>query len=120
MPEPDVLTEEIADVDQGIVKFIDAGQLGIQDKRKKRLTVDEINLIVSLAKGEQPEHELFKAVLLPEIHQNNNDLNIQRYIPQVDDIEIPNLQHEEEILKQVKERFHNAQEQLQKLLAKTA
>ena len=99
---------------------IDASQLGSQDRKKKAFSTEDVNLIAALAKGEQPEHEYFNAVLLPEIHQNNNILNIGYYIQQADEFEIPNLQEEQERLEKAQNRFSNAQKTLLKSLKKIA
>ncbi len=113
-----VLNKNKSKAQQGVVNFVDAGQLGSQDKRKKKLNVDEINLIVSLAEGEKHDHELFQAILLPEIHQNDNSLNIKQYIQHVDEIEMPNLQKESENLEKIQATFVDAQSKLMQLLAK--
>ena len=102
---------------KGVVNFVDASQLGSQDNRKKVLSSKEINLIVVLTKGEKPNHEYFKAVLLPEIHQNENNLNIKEYIQQVDEYVIPNLKEERKKLEQAQASFDSAQATLINLLA---
>lgn len=104
--------------EQGVIHFVDASHLGTQGKLKKTLNEDEIDLIVSLSKGELPEHELFKSVLLPDIHKNNNTFNINQYIHQLDEIEIPDFKQEQENLEQAQDKFSSAQSRLTKLLVK--
>lgn len=113
-----VLNKNKSKTEQGVVHFIDSSRLGTQGKLKKSLNEDEIDLIVSLTKGELPEHELFKSVLLPEIHKNNNTLNIKQYIHQDDEIEIPDFKQEQECLEKVQEKFSSAQSRLMQLLVK--
>ncbi len=111
-----VLNKNKSNAKKGIVNFVDASNFGVETKRKKQLSASEMSLIVSLTKGEQPEHENFKAVLLPEIYKNNSTLSINQYIKQDKEIEIPDLKREKKELAQVQSRFNKAQAHLQKIL----
>lgn len=97
---------------KGTVHFVDASNFGENIQRYKLITAEEIDLIVSLAKGEQPEHENYKAALLPEIYKNNNSLNIRLYVEKEMEIEMPEPKIELEKLKTAQEKYTNAQAKL--------
>ncbi len=102
---------------RGIINYVDASQIGNEDKRQKTLIPEDIELIVSLAKAEKPGHKYYKAVLLPDIYQNNNNLNIKLYIHSTEEFEVPSLKEEQAKLKEVQDIFASAQTKLLSFLA---
>ena len=94
---------------QSVINFVDASGLGIVDKRKLNFSHDNIKLVVSLAKGEKKKHKLYKAVLLPEIYKNNNNLNIKLYIEPKEEFVVPDFNTEKEKLKEAQKQFDIAQ-----------
>jgi len=105
-----VFNKSKARPDQGIVHFVDASGFGREVRKQKILSSEEIEIIADLAKGKQPDHEIYRAVLLPEIYQNENDLSIKRYIKEEPGvIDIPDPTAELTKLKEVEDEFTKAQ-----------
>jgi len=114
-----ILNKNKSDQLRGTVHFVDASELGVKGKKRTTLKAEEIDLIAALAVGAQPEHESYKSVLLPEIHRNENDLTIRRYISREQVVEIPDLKQEKAALKAAQAAFTSTQNRLLNLLADT-
>jgi type I restriction enzyme M protein len=111
-----MLNKAKPEAQQGEVRLIDASDLGIPGSPQRLLSEQDQSLIVSLANGEQPQHPSFKAVLLPDIYQNDNVLNISRYIHQQDEMELPKLDEEKQKLQTALKTQQQAQSRLLDLL----
>ena len=112
-----VLNKKKGQSQQGVVHFVDANGFGRDVKKQKVLSSEEIEQIVDLAKGKQPEHVRYRLVLLPEIYQNKNDLSIKQYIKEEPgDIDFPDQAAELTKLQHAEIEFNAAQAKLVKLL----
>ncbi len=96
---------------RGIVNLVDASNLGVKDRRKLLFSEAELDLISSLMKGEK-EHELLKKVLLPDIYQDNYNLNIKEYFAEIQEVEIPDYQTEIAKLNELQKAADEAQKKL--------
>jgi hypothetical protein len=67
--------------------------------------------------GKQPDSKHYKEVLLPDIHKNNNSLNVHLYTYKDEVIELPSLEEELGRLAEAKQGFQAAQTRLDELLA---
>ncbi len=89
----------------------------------KRSTVaitlqQDAKLIADLATGKRAEDTRYKAVFIPEIRQNNNELSISRYIVKEIAVEELDLAKELKTLKNYQADFEQSQQVLASLLAK--
>ncbi|HHC7282567.1 TPA: N-6 DNA methylase [Vibrio parahaemolyticus] len=100
------------------VVFVDASDIGTKDKHRITITNQDAKLIAELAEGKRADDERYKAVFIPEIRQNNNELSISRYI--VKEIEVEELDIVQELkkLKICQADFAQSQQVLTSLLAK--
>ena len=111
-----VLNKAKPESQTSIINFVDAGGVGVAERKKTVLSNANIDLIVDLVKGQQPEHIKFKSVLVPDILKNEQDLNISNFFSKEQLISIPDLEEEQLKLEQAKTRFNTAQNQLLRLL----
>jgi type I restriction enzyme M protein len=100
------------------VIFIDASTLGSPERNGIAISESDAELIANLASGKLKEDERYKAVFIPEIRDNNNELNISRYIAKNIEIEELNMPEELKILRSFQEEFEQSQKTLIELLNK--
>ncbi|TMX11620.1 type I restriction endonuclease subunit M [Aeromonas salmonicida subsp. achromogenes] len=99
------------------VVFVDASDMGSEDKHRVTISHQEAKRIADLAAGKRID-ERYKAVLIPEIRQNNNGLSISRYIVKEIEVEELDLAKELKILQSYQADFEQSQQVLTSLLAK--
>lgn len=100
------------------VVFVDASELGTANKNSITISEKEAVLIADLAAGKLTDDERYKAVFIPEIRQQNNELNISRYIVKTVEVEELNVEQELKILNNYQAEFEQSQKTLKSLLAK--
>ncbi len=100
------------------VVFVDASDMGRDEKQRVTITPQDAKLIAELAAGQRVDDERYKAVFIPEIRQNNNELSIARYIDKEIQVEELNLAKELKTLKNYQADFDQSQQRLTQLLAK--
>ena len=100
----------------GIIHFIDASQYGEKQRKSVQLSDKDINQIKELNQGEHPENLNFRSVLLPDVINNDGNLNIGRYIKKEIEWKLPDLAEEEMKLQKVQQNFNKAQAELLVLL----
>lgn len=100
------------------VIFVDASDIGIADKYRVSISVKDAELIADLAAGKLVDDERYKAVFIPEIRQQNNELSISRYIDKEIDVEELDIAQEFKILARYQANFEQSQQVLTSLLAK--
>lgn len=104
------------------IHFVDAGNLGQKRRSSHILTSENIELIVKLAHGEQPDNSLYRAVHQPEIRKKGkngiggNSLSIKEYFDQIENLELPDVDEEINKLQARQMEFEKAQEALNLLL----
>ncbi len=100
------------------VVFVDASDIGNEEKHRVAITLQDAKLIADLATGKRAEDTRYKAVFIPEIRQNNNELSISRYIVKEIAVEELDLAKELKTLKSYQADFEQSQQVLASLLAK--
>ena len=100
------------------VVFVDASDMGSNDKHRVMITHQDAKLIAELAAGNRVDDERYKAVFIPEIRQNNNELSISRYIAKEIEVEELDLAKELKQLQSHQADFEQSQQVLTSLLAK--
>ena len=100
------------------VVFVDASDMGSNDKHRVMITHQDAKLIAELAAGTRVDDERYKAVFIPEIRQNNNELSISRYIAKEIEVEELDLAKELKKLQSHQADFEQSQQVLTSLLAK--
>lgn len=100
------------------VVFVDASEIGSTNKNSITISEKDAELIADLATGKLADDERYKAVFIPEIRQQNNELNIPRYIAKTIEVKELNIAEELKILKNYQAEFEQAQQKLSLLLAK--
>lgn len=111
-----ILNKNKANEKRGGIDFLDASKMGEKQGRYKQLTETDITLISKLIKGEEAQHESYKSILLPDIHKNNNILDIRRYITYEEKLEMPNVEDEIHKLNEAQKHYDKANNKLMKLL----
>ncbi|MDP5132309.1 MAG: SAM-dependent methyltransferase [Paraglaciecola sp.] len=100
------------------VVFVDASDMGSDEKHRIIISDQEAQLIAELAAGKRVYDERYKAVFIPEIRQNNNELSISRYIAKEIEVEELDLAKELKTLQAYQADFEQSQQVLTALLAK--
>ncbi|EOX4935198.1 N-6 DNA methylase [Vibrio alginolyticus] len=100
------------------VIFVDASDIGTADKYRVSISVKDAELIADLAAGKLVDDERYKAVFIPEIRQQNNELSISRYIDKEIDVEELDITQEFKTLARYQADFEQSQQVLTSLLAK--
>lgn len=100
------------------VVFVDASDMGSEDKHRVTISYQEAKRIADLAAGKRIDDKRYKAVLIPEIRQNNNGLSISRYIVKEIEVEELDLAKELKTLQSYQADFEQSQQVLTSLLAK--
>lgn len=100
------------------VVFVDASNMGSEERHRVTISHQEAKLIAELAAGKRVDDERYKAVFIPEIRQQNNELSISRYIVKEIEVEELDLAKELKILKNYQAGFEQSQQVLTSLLAK--
>ncbi|WP_119299379.1 N-6 DNA methylase [Vibrio cholerae] len=100
------------------VVFVDASDIGIVAKHKVTITSQDAELIADLAAGKRGDDERYKAVFIPEIRQQNNELSISRYIAKEIEVEELDIVQELKKLKSYQADFEQSQQVLTALLTR--
>ncbi|WP_277850701.1 N-6 DNA methylase [Moellerella wisconsensis] len=100
------------------VIFVDASEIGTTKKNRIAISEQDAALIADLAIGKLPEDERYKAVFMPEIRQQNNELSISRYIVKTVEVKELDIAQELKILNNYQVEFEQSQKVLKSLLAK--
>lgn len=100
------------------VIFVDASDIGAKDKYRVTITNQDAKLIAELATGKRVDDERYKAVFIPEIRQQNNELTISRYIAKEIEVEELDIAKELRLLKKCQADFERTQQVITSLLAK--
>tara|TARA_R110002051_G_C8768889_1_gene503021 strand:- start:11574 stop:12848 length:1275 start_codon:yes stop_codon:yes gene_type:complete len=100
------------------VVFVDANEIGTNNKNRIAISEEDAVLIADLAAGKLVDDERYKAVFMPEIRHQNNELSISRYIVKKAEIEELDVALELKILKRYQADFDKSQQKLNLLLAK--
>jgi type I restriction enzyme M protein len=100
------------------VIFVDASEIGTPNRNSINISENDAKLIADLASGKLVDDKRYKAVFIPEIRDQNNELNISKYI--IKNIEIEELNIAEELakLRSAEEDFAQSQQKLTELLNK--
>lgn len=100
------------------VIFVDASDMGSNERHRIIMSDQEAQLIAELATGKRVEDKRYKAVFIPEIRQNNNELSISRYIAKEIEVAELDLAKELKTLQVYQADFEQSQQALTALLAK--
>lgn len=100
------------------VIFVDASDMGSNERHRIIMSDQEAQLIAELATGKRVEDKRYKAVFIPEIRQNNNELSISRYIAKEIEVAELDLAKELKTLQVYQAEFEQSQQVLTALLAK--
>mgnify|MGYP003647088643 CR=1 FL=1 len=100
------------------VVFVDASEIGKSNKNRITISEEDAVLIADLAAGKLADDERYKAVFMPEIREQNNELNISRYIVKNVEVEELDVEQELQILNNYQVEFEQSQKTLKSLLAK--
>ncbi|MFT2092114.1 N-6 DNA methylase [Paraglaciecola sp. 2405UD69-4] len=100
------------------VVFVDASEIGTNSKNRIAISEQDAALIADLAAGKRADDERYKAVFMPEIRQQNNELSISRYIIKHIAVEELDIAQELKILNNYQVEFEQSQKALKTLLAK--
>ena len=100
------------------VIFVDASEIGTVNRRSVEISENDAILIAELVSGNIADDPRYKAVFIPEIRMQNNELNISKYI--IKNIEIEELDMLDEFAKlnHCQERFDQSQQNITNLLNK--
>lgn len=100
------------------VVFVDASEIGTSNKNRIVISEEDAALIADLSAGKRVDDERYKAVFMPEIRLQNNELNIPRYIAKTVEVEELDLAKELKTLQSYQADFEQSQQKLTSLLAK--
>jgi type I restriction enzyme M protein len=100
------------------VIFVDASEIGTPNRNSINISENDAKLIADLASGKFVDDKRYKAVFIPEIRVQNNELNISKYIIKTIEIEEINLPKELTKLRSAEEYFAQSQKKLTELLNK--
>lgn len=100
------------------VIFVDASDIGKSHRGGIEISEVDAKLIASLALGNLPEDARYKAMLIPEIRDQNNELSISRYIVRNIEVETLDVVEEFKKLSNYHDAFKQSQEKLSALLEK--
>jgi len=100
------------------VVFVDASEIGTNNRNRIAISEEDAALIADLAAGMITDDERYKAIFMPEIRQQNNELSISRYIVKQAEIEEFDIAQELKMLKRYQADFDKSQQKLNLLLAK--
>jgi type I restriction enzyme M protein len=100
------------------IKFVDASEIGLFDKNQVEISEEDSQLIANLASGKLVDDERYKEVFIPEIRNQNNELNISKYIAKNIDVEELDMVEELNKLNSCQENFEKSQQHLAALLSK--
>jgi type I restriction enzyme M protein len=100
------------------VIFVDASEVGTPNKNSIDISENDAKLIADLASGKREDDERYRAVFIPEIRDQNNELNISKYIIKNIEIEEFDMAEELKILKFCQANFDQSQQKLTSLLNK--
>ena len=100
------------------VIFVDASDMGSNERHRVIISDQEAQLIAELATGKRVEDKRYKAVFIPEIRQNNTELSISRYIATEIEVAELDLAKELKTLQVYQADFEQSQQVLTALLAK--
>ncbi|WP_042146291.1 MULTISPECIES: N-6 DNA methylase [unclassified Pseudoalteromonas] len=100
------------------VVFVDASEIGTASRVGVEISEDDANLIANLVSGKLADDQRYKAVFIPEIRDQNNELNISKYI--IKNIEVEEFDITEELkkLNSCQANFEQSQQKLTSLLNK--
>nr|WP_306287602.1 N-6 DNA methylase [Pseudoalteromonas sp. WY3] len=100
------------------VVFVDASEIGKSNKNRITISEEDAVLVADLAAGKLADDERYKAVFMPEIREQNNELNISRYIIKNVEVEELDVEQELQVLNNYQVEFEQSQKTLKLLLAK--
>lgn len=100
------------------VVFVDASDIGTKNRNKVTITDQDAKLIADLAASKLVDDRRYKAAFIPEIREQNNELNISRYIEKEIEVEELDIAQEMERLRNCQADFEQSQQALTALLAK--
>ncbi|CAM2985273.1 N-6 DNA methylase [Vibrio ordalii] len=100
------------------VVFVDASEIGTSNKNRIVISEEDAALIADLSAGKRVDDDRYKAVFMPEIRQQNNELSISRYIVKEIEVEELDLAKELKTLQSYQADFEQSQQVLTSLLAK--
>ena len=100
------------------VVFVDASEIGTINNNRIAISEEDATLIADLTAGKLAEDDRYKAVFMPEIRQQNNELSISRYIIKTVEVEELDVEQELKILNNYQVEFEQSQKALKLLLAK--
>jgi len=100
------------------VVFVDASEIGKSNKNRITISEEDAVLIADLAAGKLADDDHYKAVFMPEIREQNNELNISRYIIKNVEVEELDVEQELQVLNNYQVEFEQSQKRLKLLLAK--
>jgi type I restriction enzyme M protein len=100
------------------VIFVDASEIGTPNKNNINISEDDAKLIADLASSVLVDDERYRAVFIPEIRDQNNELNISKYIVKNIEVEEFDMAQELKQLNSCQESFDQSQEKLTSLLNK--
>jgi type I restriction enzyme M protein len=98
--------------------FVDASEIGTQNKNRVAISEEDAQLIADLAVGKLADDERYKAVFIPEIRQQKNELSISRYIIKKVEVEELDIAQELKTLESYQVEFEQSQQTMTSLLAK--
>lgn len=100
------------------VVFVDASEIGTSNKNRIVISEEDAALIADLSAGKRVDDDRYKAVFMPEIRLQNNELNIPRYIAKIVEVEELDLAKELKTFQSYQADFEQSQQKLTSLLAK--
>lgn len=100
------------------VEFVDASEIGTQNKNSVAISEEDALLIANLAAGKLADDKRYKSVFIPEIRQQNNELSISRYITKQVEVEELDIAQELKTLNSYQVDFEQSQQALTSLLAR--
>ena len=99
------------------VVFVDAHEIGAKVRHRHEISEAEAQLIADLVASKYPKDARYKAVHLPEIRSNENNLNIQRYIQKLETFAELNPKEEMAKLAALRNEYEISQARLNTLLS---
>ena len=100
------------------VVFLDASGIGSSNKNRITISEEDAALIADLAAGKLADDERYKAVFMPEIRQQNNELSISIYIARTFEVRELDIVQELKTFKRHQAHFEQSQQKFALLLAK--
>ncbi|XPF93124.1 N-6 DNA methylase [Colwellia sp. RE-S-Sl-9] len=100
------------------VIFVDASEIGTLNRNNIEISEEDAKLIADLASGKLADDERYRAVFIPEIRVNNNELNIAKYIHKNIEVEKFDMAEELKKLNSCQVNFEQSQQKLTSLLNK--